>query len=189
MAIVPIDPRSIIAGSLSAPAGGASAPNPRTRVKMAYPGPGESPLPLTTEAAASRQVPDPDTVPHYEVGYKKPPARTRFRAGQSGNPMGRPRGSKGLKTLIRESLSQKVLARTASGEKKISRIEGVIHKTIELAMKGNARALTQLLGLYAAAVPDAPEVSTSSTPEDLSATDQTILASYLADLRGQDDGQ
>ncbi len=28
----------------------------------------------------------------YEVGYGKPPLRTRFRAGQSGNPGGRPRG-------------------------------------------------------------------------------------------------
>jgi len=28
----------------------------------------------------------------YEVGYAKPPQRTRFRKGQSGNPGGRPRG-------------------------------------------------------------------------------------------------
>ena len=26
----------------------------------------------------------------YEVGYRKPPVRTRFRTGQSGNPRGRP---------------------------------------------------------------------------------------------------
>jgi Family of unknown function (DUF5681) len=28
----------------------------------------------------------------FEVGYGKPPLRTRFRKGQSGNPGGRPRG-------------------------------------------------------------------------------------------------
>jgi hypothetical protein len=28
----------------------------------------------------------------YEVGYGKPPRRTQFRKGQSGNPGGRPRG-------------------------------------------------------------------------------------------------
>ena len=30
----------------------------------------------------------------YEVGYKKPPPRTRFRKGRSGNPKGRPKGSR-----------------------------------------------------------------------------------------------
>ncbi len=30
----------------------------------------------------------------YEVGYGKPPSRTRFRSGQSGNPRGRPKGTK-----------------------------------------------------------------------------------------------
>ena len=141
------------------------------------------------EPEAVGQAPDHDMALPYEVGYKKPPTRTRFRAGQSGNPRGRPQGAKGLRTLIRESLSQKVLARTASGEKKISRIEGVIHKTIELAMKGNARALTQLLSLYGTAVPEEHEVAATSAPDELSATDQAILASYLADVRDEEEVQ
>jgi hypothetical protein len=37
-----------------------------------------------------------DTAP-YEVGYGKPPKASRFRPGQSGNPAGRPRGSKNSK--------------------------------------------------------------------------------------------
>ena len=32
--------------------------------------------------------------PKYEVGYGKPPAGTRFKPGQSGNPAGRPKGSR-----------------------------------------------------------------------------------------------
>ena len=32
--------------------------------------------------------------PGYEVGYGKPPKGTQFKAGQSGNPKGRPKGSK-----------------------------------------------------------------------------------------------
>jgi hypothetical protein len=38
----------------------------------------------------------------YAVGYGKPPVETRFQKGQSGNPEGRPRGTKKLVTLLAE---------------------------------------------------------------------------------------
>ena len=43
----------------------------------------------------------------YPVGYGKPPAESRFQKGQSGNPGGRPRGTKKLVTLLGEVLSQR----------------------------------------------------------------------------------
>ena len=37
---------------------------------------------------------DPEEEPAYEVGYAKPPKATRFQPGKSGNPKGRPKGSR-----------------------------------------------------------------------------------------------
>ena len=37
---------------------------------------------------------DPGEEPTYEVGYGKPPQATRFQPGKSGNPKGRPKGSR-----------------------------------------------------------------------------------------------
>ena len=41
----------------------------------------------------------------YEVGYGKPPKEHQFVAGQSGNPVGRKKGSRGLKTDLHAELS------------------------------------------------------------------------------------
>src|SRR5436190_15890897 len=48
-----------------------------------------------------------DQTRDYAVGYGRPPAETRFQKGSSGNPGGRPRGTKKLVTLLGEVLSQR----------------------------------------------------------------------------------
>lgn len=112
----------------------------------------------------------------YTVGYGKPPVATRFKPGKSGNPNGRPKAAKGLSTIVRDTLTQKVWVRTSAGERRISRIEAALHKTIELAMKGNPRALAQLIKLYGEAVPDAKASVDQQTPDqDLTATDLAML--------------
>lgn len=42
------------------------------------------------------------------VGYGKPPKKHRFKKGKSGNPKGRPKGAKGLKTDLKEVLAAPV---------------------------------------------------------------------------------
>ena len=40
----------------------------------------------------------------YEVGYGRPPTHSRFRPGQSGNPAGRRKGVRNLKTDVMRTL-------------------------------------------------------------------------------------
>ena len=47
----------------------------------------------------------------YEVGYRKPPKTTRFKAGKSGNPKGRPKGSTNLATDLSAELSEQITVR------------------------------------------------------------------------------
>ena len=52
----------------------------------------------------------PSKIPcDYDVGYGKPPRHTRFKKGQSGNPRGRPSGSKNLATVLSEALNELVI--------------------------------------------------------------------------------
>lgn len=116
--------------------------------------------------AAETSEPSSSTQSDYVVGYGRPPAHTRFKPGKSGNPRGRPKGAKGLKSLARDVLTTRVPVRTASGEKKMHRIEAVLHKIIELAMKGNPKALAEVLRLYASAVPEPATMECAAVPAD-----------------------
>ena len=119
----------------------------------------------------------------YVVGYGRPPVHTRFKPGMSGNPKGRRKGARGLNTLARELLTEKVPVRTASGEKKMHRIEAVLHKTFELALKGNPRALSQVLSLYASAVPETAVADSPLPAQALTMTDLAILEEFKASLQ------
>jgi hypothetical protein len=66
----------------------------------------------------------------YEVGYGKPPHRTRFQKGQSGNPRGRPCGSKNLKTLLSEALNEPVVITENGRRRKITKRQAIIRQVV-----------------------------------------------------------
>lgn len=161
MPIRPIDPKNEPSVRVNPPK--RSRPNPAQEAVDAHP-------------SGSDEPQSPGASADYSVGYKKPPVGSRFKPGVSGNPKGRPKSAKGLQTIVRDTLTQKVAVRTSSGVKRISRIEAAVQKTLELAMKGNPRALAQLLKLYEQAVPEPKLTQDLAQPEeDLTATDIATL--------------
>lgn len=81
----------------------------------------------------------------YEVGYRKPPKRTQFRPGQSGNPQGRPKGAKNLKADLVEELNQKIVIREGERSRKVTKQRAFVKSMVNGAIKGNARATTSML--------------------------------------------
>src|ERR1700712_5404851 len=55
----------------------------------------------------------------YEVGYCRPPVATRFTT--TGNPKGRPKGSKNYATILREKLNAKVTVREGGRRRRMSK--------------------------------------------------------------------
>src|SRR5690242_19596143 len=76
----------------------------------------------------------------YPVGYGRPPTHTRFKAGQSGNRKGRPKGSKNFRTIIENVLTGKIVVRQGEKKRSISRLEGIVWRQVDSALKGNDRA-------------------------------------------------
>jgi triphosphoribosyl-dephospho-CoA synthetase len=92
--------------------------------------------------------------PSYEVGYRRPPKHSQFKPGQSGNPKGRPKASKGLRTIVEETLHEKIPIRTNGKDRKVTRLEALVLKQMELASKGDLRALDKIIQLYRTLVPE-----------------------------------
>ena len=83
----------------------------------------------------------------YAVGYKRPPVRSRFRPGQSGNPAGRPKGRRNFQTLVRKCLDGEVEVSMGQKRKRMSLMEALLRRLLNKALGGDLKALVQALHL------------------------------------------
>jgi Family of unknown function (DUF5681) len=83
--------------------------------------------------------------PEYAVGFGKPPRHTRFRKGQSGNPKGRPRGSKNLATIMEKVLKEPVVISENGKRRRITKREALIKQLVNKAIAGDPRSIKLLL--------------------------------------------
>jgi hypothetical protein len=82
-----------------------------------------------------------------EVGYGKPPEQTRFTKGRSGNPKGRPKGSKNLATIFKQVTTKKISVKENGRTRNVTRMEAIVSQLTNKALSGDARAVGQLLKL------------------------------------------
>lgn len=81
----------------------------------------------------------------YPVGYGRPPRHSRFKKGSSGNPKGRPRGSKNAATLLQEALSEQVVISENGRRRTITKKEAIVTQIVNKAASGDHRAMQLLL--------------------------------------------
>lgn len=115
----------------------------------------------------------------YDIGYSKPPAEHRFVTGQSGNPKGRPKGSRGMKTVLREKLRKKQAIKVNGKEQIGSRLENMFETLTLRAGAGDLKAQAKLIELCLLLF--GPE-NEGEGPKKLSSNDQRILDEMLQSL-------
>lgn len=113
----------------------------------------------------------------YEVGYGRPPKQTRFQPGRSGNPKGRPSGTRNLETDLREELSELISVRIGDRSKKVSKQRAMLMALMAKALRGDTRASVVLLQIMTKLVP--PDEATVISNSALSADDQEILDRFI----------
>src|SRR3954468_15440138 len=81
----------------------------------------------------------------YEVGFCRPPVHSRFKPGQSGNPSGRVKGSKNLKTLFHQILNEQIPLIDGNQSKKVTKAEALMRRLVISALKGDRMSLSTLM--------------------------------------------
>jgi hypothetical protein len=112
----------------------------------------------------------------YDVGYGKPPKDKQFKKGRSGNPRGRPKGSRNFKTDLMEVLHSSVQLKDQAGSKRVSTQMASLLRLREKALKGDMKALDRLLQLALAYNDDTGDESTIA---EVAQSDQSILDGFL----------
>jgi hypothetical protein len=83
----------------------------------------------------------------YKVGRGRPPLETRFTPGVSGNPRGRPRGSRGVSAVIAAALAEKVTVTENGKRRSISKLEAAAKQLANKAAGGDAKAAKLIIDL------------------------------------------
>jgi hypothetical protein len=117
----------------------------------------------------------------YVVGYGKPPKHTQFKPGESGNPAGRPKGTKNFATDLQEELTETIHVTEQGQSKQLSKQRAVIKTLVARAMKGEPRA-TELLLKRLDHIEAGGQVTATSAAQ-LAAEDQAILEAFKQELK------
>jgi hypothetical protein len=83
----------------------------------------------------------------YEVGYGKPPRARRFQKGVSGNPKGRPKGTRNLATIVQKESRQQVRVNGPHGVRTVTKLEAVVMQLTNKSAQGDPRATRVLIPL------------------------------------------
>ncbi len=115
----------------------------------------------------------------YECGYMKPPKSGQFKPGQSGNPKGRPSGSKNIYKLLDDIVNEKIQMTKNGKPVRISKKQAMLFQAVNKAVQGDLKAFQTLLPVMAEA--DHKKEELAKVADAIRQDDKEILTQYLKD--------
>ena len=123
---------------------------------------------------------EPRDLSGYDVGYGKPPKQSRFQPGKSGNPRGRPKGSKNLASVVLCEARKPVRVNGPRGARTVTKVEATVMQLANQSAQGDLPSQRQFLTL----IKDSEEtLSTEQSAGPAHESDQTVMQSILRRMR------
>lgn len=112
----------------------------------------------------------------YEIGYRRPPKSGQFKKGTSGNPKGRPKGSRNFVTLLEQELGQTVVVNENGKRKTVTRLQAMVKRMVADALQGDRKAQLTLVDVLRKTGGFEQAEFVSLLPDDY----EDILDTYIA---------
>jgi|ERR1035437_9048759 hypothetical protein len=119
----------------------------------------------------------------YEVGYAKPPESHQFRKGASGNPKGRPKGSRSMSSILTKVGRERVKVTVNGKPRTITKQEAYFLQLFNRAANGDLKAGRDLM-MALRFFPEPEELPESSAV--LTERDEAVLQSLCERMRVSD---
>ena len=110
------------------------------------------------------------------TGYKSPPDAYKYPTGTSGNPSGRPKGSKNFATRYIAEVNAKIPITENGKRKRVSKLDAIIKQQVTRGAAGDPKAVEQVLHRVSAL--EATEKSQQAVSPFTDADLEVILAVY-----------
>jgi hypothetical protein len=112
----------------------------------------------------------------YEVGYRKPPKHTQFKRGESGNPAGRPKGTRNLSTDLADELAERIAINEGGRKLSVSKQRAMVKQMMAKALRGEVRAASLIIGLVERLFEMPADTEASAAVRD---QDKAIVSDFL----------
>jgi hypothetical protein len=103
-----------------------------------------------------------------DVGYKRPPRRSQFKPGQSGNPSGKAKGLRSMTAELRDILGEEMTFAAGGAVKTMSKQRALALSLVTAAIEGDLRATAIVMAHLNR---DAPKTETAEEETDFSAVE------------------
>ena len=120
----------------------------------------------------------------YKVGYRRPPKSGQFKKGESGNPNGRPKGSRGLEKVVLDELKTKITVNENGRSKKVKKVEAIAKQMVNKAMTGDSKSISLVLGV-SQRHEDKLAAKASPLIETLPEEDKQVMESLMERMQAQ----
>jgi hypothetical protein len=114
-----------------------------------------------------------------EVGFGKPPKHSQFKKGVSGNPKGRPKGSRNLTAVLAKTLRERVVVNENGRRRTMTKLDAAVAQLVNKSASGDLAAMRQLIILASST----DEQSAEPTDKNLSEADAKVMSNVLKRLK------
>jgi hypothetical protein len=118
----------------------------------------------------------------YKIGFKRPPKASQFKKGQSGNPRGRPKGARNLKTDLAEELGERIGITVQGTRRRLTQQQALLKSLVTSAIKGNPRSAALVLNMIYRLFES--EQNAQQLP-DLSPQDEKMLEAFVKEEKAK----